>query len=250
MNNVVSPNRQAPPTSAGGSAGASLAAAPRRFTVDGDAALEERLGRLCEQVGTEVRALIPAAELDGLILAGGYGRGEGGVLRAKDGDLPYNDLEFYVFARGNAILAERKFRTPLHALGVRLSPAAGLDVEFKVLTLAKLRAAGPSMFFYDLLAGHRWVMGHDALLAGCEHHLAAQNLPLHEATRLLMNRGSGLLFSAERLRRERFGPEEADFLGRNLAKLQLALGDVVLAARGQYHWSCRQRHQRLLALLK
>jgi len=218
---------------------------PHRFTLDGSAALESHLRQTCEQVLIGVRTLIPAAKLDGLLLGGGYGRGEGGVLRAPAGDLPYNDLEFYVFLRGNAVLAERQFRQPLHELGEKLSPAAGLEVEFKVLTLDKLRNSPPSMFYYDLVMGHYWQMGDDALLTGCEHHRDAAKIPLHEATRLLMNRCSGLLFSLARLAGEKFTTDDADFVGRNLAKAQLAFGDVLLAAHGQYHWSCQERHQRL-----
>src|SRR5439155_23996535 len=78
-----------------------------------------------------------------------------------------------------------------------------------------------------------------------EHHRQAERIPLSEATRLLMNRCSGLLFAKERLLREPFTPDDADFVGRNLAKAQLAFGDAVLTAFGQYHWSCRERHARL-----
>ena len=218
---------------------------PHRFTLDGSPALEAHLQETCDQVLAGVRALIPAAKLDGLLLGGGYGRGEGGVLRGSVGDLPYNDLEFYVFVRGQAVLAERQFREPLHELGEKLTPAAGLEVEFKVLTLDKLRNSAPSMFYYDLVMGHYWQLGDDALLAGCEPHRDAAKIPLHEATRLLMNRCSGLLFSLARLSGDKFTTEDADFVGRNLAKAQLAFGDVLLTAHGQYHWSCRERHQRL-----
>lgn len=226
----------------------SLGSQPRSFTLDGSAALERHLRSVCDKVRQEVLAVVPSSKLEGLILAGGYGRGEGGVLRTDSREEPYNDLEFYVFVRGNRVLAERKYRPRLNELGQRLSPEAGLEVEFKVLTLGQLRSAPPSMFFYDLVAGHRWEVGDDSLLAGCEHHREPRDIPLYEATRLLMNRCTGLLFSAERLRRARFGTEESDFVGRNLAKLQLALGDVLLAARGHYHWSCRERHQRLAGL--
>ena len=219
-----------------------------RFTIDGSAALESYLAATCKKVLTGIKSLVPAAKLDGIALGGGYGRGEGGVLKTAAGDQPYNDLEFFVFIRGNAILAERKFRHPLHELGESLSPDAGLEVEFKVLTLEKLRRSAPSMFYYDLVAGHRWQLGDDALLAGCEHHRDEAKIPLHEATRLLMNRCSGLLYSAERLARKNFSEAEADFVGRNLAKAQLAFGDVLLAANGQYHWSCRERHARLAKL--
>jgi hypothetical protein len=220
----------------------------QRFTIDGSSTLEAHLEKTGEKVLAGVQSLVPATKLEGVLLGGGYGRGEGGVLKTPQGDLPYNDLEFYVFLRGNAILGEQKFRHPLHELGESLSPDAGLEVEFKVLTLDKLRRSPPSMFYYDLMAGHRWQLGNDTLLAGCEHHRDAAKIPLHEATRLLMNRCSGLLYSQERLQRKDFSEAELDFVGRNLAKAQLALGDVLLAAHGQYHWSCRERHSRLAGL--
>jgi len=121
-------------------------------------------------------------------------------------------------------------------------------VEFKVLTLDKLRSSPPSMFYYDLVMGHRWFAGDDTLLAGCEAHRDAAHIPLHEATRLLMNRCSGLLFAKARLAKPDFTADDADFVGRNLAKARLAFGDVLLTAHGQYHWSCQERHRRLECL--
>jgi hypothetical protein len=220
----------------------------RRFTIDGDAALEAHLGAVCDRVRAGVMAAIPANSLAAVLLGGGYGRGEGGVLRTPAGDRPYNDLEFYVFVRGIALLAERRYRHVLHELGERLSPEAGLEVEFKVLTPGKLRGSPVNMFYYDLVMGNRAIAGGEEVLSGCEHHRDPRGIPLAEATRLLMNRCSGLLFAAERLRRTEFGEEEADYVGRNLAKARLAFGDVVLAAVGEYHWSCQERHDRLAKL--
>jgi hypothetical protein len=57
-----------------------------------------------------------------------------------------------------------------------------------------------------------------------------------------------LLFANSLLQRSAFGPEDADFVGRNQAKAQLAFGDVILTAFGQYHASCRERNRRLRAL--
>src|SRR5262249_51917237 len=50
------------------------------------------------------------------------------------------------------------------------------------------------------------------------------------------------------LRRRALSDEDADFIGRNLAKAQLALGDAALLAFGQYDWSCVTRHERLKRL--
>ncbi len=232
-------NREGPPTSGDPTPAGS------RFTLDGSAELEAHLARSCAKIAAGIRGLIPARKLEAVLLGGGYGRGEGGVLRTPAGDKPYNDLEFYVCLRGNRHLNEKIHGQALHVLGEILTPQAGLEVEFKITSLREIAASPVSMFSYDLVAGHRWLVGDESLLADCAHHRAAERIPLAEATRLLMNRASGLLFARERLLRASFTPGDADFTARNIAKAQLALGDAVLVAYGQYHRSVQERHRRL-----
>lgn len=52
----------------------------KRFTVDGSDLLEGRLEKFCERIQRDVQALMPARRLEAVLLGGGYGRGEGGVL--------------------------------------------------------------------------------------------------------------------------------------------------------------------------
>ncbi len=219
-----------------------------RFTRDGSEALERLLAETCQEIGRGISAIVPAAELEALILGGGYGRGEGGVLSTGEGDAPYNDLEFFVLIQGPPRANERRFGHAIHELGHRMTEVMGIEVEFKILSLEKLRDSGTTMFYYDLVCGHRVITGPKDILKSCARHGDAGRIPLHEATRLLMNRCSGLLFSAERLSRADFTAGDADFTTRNIAKAQLAMGDVVLAALGQYHWSCLERHAKLASV--
>jgi rhamnosyltransferase len=219
-----------------------------RFTTDGSAELENHLARICKKVLAGVQALIPAEKLEALVLGGGYGRGQGGVLKTEAGDAPYNDLEFYVFLRGNRVLNERSYHQPLQHLGESLSAEAGLHVEFKVDSLERLRRSPVTMFSYDLVSGHRILSGDEEIFARCKHHLDATKIPLAEAIRLLFNRCTGLLLAKELLQQHELSPDEADFVGRNLAKAQLALGDVVLVAAGKYNWSCLERQNALAEL--
>lgn len=216
-----------------------------RFTRDGSDALEQLLHDICEETGRGVRDIVPADRLEALILGGGYGRGEGGVLATQLGDAPYNDLEFFLLIKGAPRQNERAYGAAIERLAHRMTEKLGIEVEFKIISLEKLQRSPVTMFYYDLVKGHRVIAGPSDILKTCTRHADAGRIPLHEATRLLMNRCSGLLYAAERLARPDFTAEDADFTARNIAKAQLALGDVVLTAGGNYHWSCLERHARL-----
>jgi hypothetical protein len=224
----------------------------RRFTLDGDEQLEWHLERTCARIVSGIRGLIPPRKLEAVILGGGYGRGEGGVLRGRAGDRPYNDLELYVAIRGGRHLNEIRFRRRLEVFGEILAHLADVEVEFKVTSLSEMAARPVSMFSYDLAAGHRilWGGAPEDLLAGMDNHRRAEDIPPSEATRLLMNRCSGLLFARDELEKGHLSPAAADFVRRNVAKAQLACGDALLAAIGKYHWSCRERHRRLGHLVR
>jgi hypothetical protein len=224
----------------------------QRFTIDGDEGLEWHLELTCARIVSGVRGLIPGRKLEAVLLGGGYGRGEGGVLRGSGGDRPYNDMEFYVAIRGNRHVNEALYGRRLEVLGEILTHLADAEVEFKVTSLAEMAAKAVSMFTYDLAAGHRLLWGKASVdaMPGWGRHVNPENIPHSEATRLLMNRCSGLLFARERLLRRPFAASDADFVRRNIAKAKLACGDAVLTAFGLYHWSCRERHRRLEELAR
>src|SRR5262245_48601226 len=109
-----------------------------RFTLDGSESLEKRLEDLCTKACEKVRESIPSRLLHAILLGGGYGRGEGGVLATAEGQQPYNDLEFYVLLGGPGLLNQRRFSHPVHRAAEDLTALAGIDVEFKLLPLRKL----------------------------------------------------------------------------------------------------------------
>src|SRR5690349_16411988 len=109
--------------------------APHRFTIDGSDQLECRLQAVCRQILARLKALVPASKLEAVVLAGGYGRGQGGVLKSPKGDQPYNDLEFYVFLYGPVWFNARRYGHALRALGEQLSPETDVHVEFKIDSL-------------------------------------------------------------------------------------------------------------------
>lgn len=191
-----------------------------------DAALRE--------IGADVAALrVPG--LAGVVLGGGYGRGEGGVK--EDGGLS-NDLDFF------AVAEEGVSEKDAAAIGRALEPVAakwtaelGVDVEFAAKTPWRLRHDGRRLMVQELLRGHCDVAGASGtvLFRGVERR-AAEALPWSEAARLLVNRGAGLLLAKEPGR-------DSEFVARNLAKCVLGAGDARLIVRHAYRWKAAERGQ-------
>ncbi|MBX3748948.1 MAG: hypothetical protein KF897_02515 [Opitutaceae bacterium] len=211
---------------------------------DSAPALSARLDAYLAALAERLAAAPFAPAVTVLALGGGYGRGEGGIFRATPDAEPtlYNDLEFYLVVQPRAADPARAWAA---AEAHRGETAVGIEVEFKVLAAPALAAAAPSMFYCDLVAGHRFVWGDAAFLPGLAPRLGdPTRIPAHEATRLLFNRGAGLFYAQCALARGDSRVHDG-FVERNHAKCRLALADAVLALNGRHHGSCRERAARL-----
>jgi hypothetical protein len=217
----------------------------QRFTIDGGERLEKSIREFQDQVTKEILAIIPESNIDSILLGGGYGRGEGGVFVLENEELPYNDFEYYIFVKGNALLAQRRYNPPLSSIGEKLGSKWNMHVDFKVASIDRLAGQKTSMFSYDLMLGNQCLLGVAPPFQSCEHHHEAGSIDVGEATRLMFNRCSGLLFASEKLKAREPDDADLDFINRNHAKASLAFGDSILCAENNYHWSCRERGKRL-----
>lgn len=216
-----------------------------RYIVEDQPELVDRLDRFLAGLREHLLRQNFSEQVQALLLAGGYGRGEGGVFREQTGAAPqlYNDLEFYLILTdaGDQGAANKWMEEWSHRGDAEL----GIEVEFKLLRESPFRNAEPSMFYYDLLAAHHPVHDPADFASSVPKRLLDPAfIPVHEATRLLFNRGSGLFFSFVALEQ---GDERTrnGFIERNHAKVHLALGDAVLALNMSYHSSCVEREARL-----
>lgn len=181
-----------------------------------------------ELSATMHRAL--GANLVGLALGGGYGRGEGAVVRLAGVERPYNDIDLTLIVRrpwvpGGIVAQLRR----------RFTQRLGVEVDIsRPHTVAAVTRWRPCLMWFDLLHGHRMLAGPADLLARHAPTAVGATVPPIEATRLLLNRGAGLLMALRQL----IGHDpisDPDFIRRNYYKCALALGDAVLIAHGRYH---------------
>lgn len=182
-----------------------------------------------------------------LVLGGGYGRGEGGVVLVDNVEQPYNDLDF-------TLIVEDKKRVPYDALN-HISHVyeqeIHIDVDFsRPLTRRDIRRWPFWLMWYDLLNGHIVVCGDDQAVTGnAPAKLTTGPLPLIEATRLMLNRGAGLLW-AMRVVRNIEPPPDPDFVRRNYYKSIMAMGDALLIAWDRYSTPYTGRDEKIRRLMQ
>lgn len=217
----------------------------RRFTIDGDAALEARLEGICAKVGAGVQAVVPPKTLAGVLLGGAYGLGEGSVLSTPRGDQPGEALSFHALCRGNTLLAGSKIPGALRSLGERLSLEVGTRVIIHFANLEELGKGRASMAHRDMAIANRRILGGEDLLAGCKALNESASIPPEQIAWELLNLCTGLLFAADRLRGETLAEADQDFIARSIVEAQLGFGGVFLAATGEYHHNRLERRKRI-----
>ncbi len=217
------------------------------FTAEEAPVVEQAIADMLRRLADDIHRLANADRV-ALYLGGGYGRGEGGVLITQDGrHLPYNDLDFFAFSKGLSSAKRKAFSSNLAAIAPVYEKDLGISVDFApVKPIKKLLHEQHTLMYQELLHSHRHVSGPDLLAeVACSD---AHELSFLEALRLLVNRGMGLLFAAQRLATAHMDDDGhvidndvIDFAVRNMHKAALGAGDALLIAQRHYDYNLERR---------
>ncbi len=189
----------------------------------------------CAAIGREIDALA-LPRLAGVVLGGGYGRGEGGAR----GHGLYNDLDFFAITEDGASAAEiAAISAALEPISKEWAEKISIDVDFTVRTPWRIRHDEERLMIQELVRGYFDVAGNkgEELFSGIRR-IDASEVPWMEAARLLMNRGMGLLLAKGGMGN---GERGRDFVDRNINKCVLGAGDAKLVARHGYRWRAAER---------
>ncbi len=218
------------------------------YTVDGGPALDQLIAGQLAGIRDRLLAALPNDQLDCLVLGGGYGRGEGGVLLTPEGPRPYNDydLDLIHHLADGARLAEVLREVQPHE-----SARCGIHVDVNPTHRDRVARLPPALTWYELGVGHRLVWGDGTVLEPLRRRTLAGVHPT-EWGRLLTNRACGLVFARWVLEGTPcpiLGHEDPlAFSWRQVQKAWLSLGDVWLADRGAYRPSVRERRLAMQAM--
>lgn len=205
--------------------------------------------RVCALFGSRVRAIV---------LTGGFGRGEGSVLRRGDGTLRVindYDVDVVLGGRVNAafggFISKLRFRRPIQRLARNLAIELGIkqiDIGLRNAVIIP-ETEEVRLVDFDLRHGHRLLYGETDPLSALPDYRADQ-IAKFEATWLLRNRGIGLLLARLYLGEYgRLADENRENFYIEINKAFLAAGDALFILRGRYVCSYAQRAFRIEELV-
>lgn len=196
---------------------------PRRRTLTGEGEAESQVHDDLTRITQGCVAAL-GSKLAGLLLVGGYARGEGSVV-SKDGRLgPYNDYDLVAFVRGNV----RSARPALESVAHDCRDHVGVDVDVFPMLEDRVADVPATLFWLDVALGAAEWLVDEGQLARRLPARHVRDVPLEECGRLLSNRAVGLALS-------NLEKSDADFRrARHAHKAVLACGDSWLIAANRY----------------
>jgi hypothetical protein len=213
-----------------------------KFTARGGPEVEARITRLVTAAANVVQQAVAPDLSCALVLIGGYGRGEGGVERRANEEVPHNNLDLLLITTRE--LGNSPLKAQLAALLEPLGQAAGIRLDLSLCSLARLRRAPPRVIWCDMRFGHKTLWGDPALVPGMKH-FDPERIPPADVRNLLVNRGTLLLINHLLLNRTAVSLEDQRLVIRHAMKAIIGYGDALLFQRGDYHWSYLEKQRRM-----
>lgn len=217
-----------------------------RYTLRGGAEVEARIAATLCEIRDIASGVAAPGELRALALIGGYGRGEGGVVRTPAGERAHNNLDLLLIMRGDDRGRREALRSRLSeaVAPVAARDAIGIDVG---ATSDTVLARSPALvMWHDMRFGHRTILG-DADYLPSLARFTPEAIPDWDIRNLLVNRGTLLVINDLLLEGGRRRDADLRPIVRHAVKAIIGYGDALLHAEGQYHWSYAEKQRRMRA---
>jgi hypothetical protein len=216
------------------------------LTLRGGAQVEAGLRAVLESAADRVAAVAPAGSVRALVLLGGYGRGEGGVLVEGGRERPHNNLDLLLAARGLDAGTRAELKLKLDEALEQVAREAQVGIDLSVHDDTALARDECRVIWYDARHGHKTLLGDVSFLPGLRQ-FSVERIPATDALDLLVNRGTLLLINELLVARDPASPATRRNVVKHAAKAVIGYGDALLFFLGAYHWSYAERQRRMAA---
>lgn len=110
-----------------------------RFSVYGSADFESYMSTLFDAIVERTEGILTPNLSHSLILLGGYGRGEGGVVQTDKGERPHNNLDFLLITSSISSKKQARLSAQIREALRPLEQSYGIEFDLASITESKLR---------------------------------------------------------------------------------------------------------------
>lgn len=218
-----------------------------RLTVKGSKEFDEKLGKVLDDISLDIKTLISEDLYEAVILIGGYGRGEGGVVKVENREYPHNNFDFIVVSKNITKDEEVLLSDMCKSIFDKHTESLGIFVEFTVISASKLLNIDPLVITYDMKYGHKVIAGNSDCLTK-NTNFEVETIPSWDIRNLIVNRGTLLIINDLILEKENLVYKDKKTVIKHWVKAIIGYGDALLFYLGKYHYSYVEKQKRMKAL--
>jgi len=227
-----------------------------RFTAKGGEEVENLIRGMIREISDTVQQNTDNDKTLALIMLGGYGRGEGGVISENGKELPHNNFDLLyklvcnnciILLTKNTSLSEQgKIKSELMIHLDRLSERFAIGIDLSVINEAKLSSSACRIIWYDMRFGHKVLFG-DRTFVVSQQHFNLDTIPDWDARNLMVNRGTLMIINDLLMEKPNLTPEYNRLIVKHIVKAIIGYGDTLLYFMGDYHWSYLEKQKLMRA---
>lgn len=215
-----------------------------RLTVKGSEQFEKSLTSVLDDISKDIKSLISKDLYEAIILIGGYGRGEGGVVVENGVELPHNNFDFVVISKNINDSDKDILNTLCKNIFDYHTKKLGIFVEFSIISAAKLMKTDPLVITYDMKYGHKVIAGNSDFLIKSSN-FEVDTIPSWDIRNLIVNRGTLLIINDLILQKENLTLKDEKIVVKHWIKAIIGYGDALLYYLGEYNYSYVEKQNRM-----
>ncbi len=215
-----------------------------KFTVRGSEKVEKLIRKMISEIAEICQNYLEKENYDALVLIGGYGRSEGGVVITENKEKPHNNFDFVLLTKN---LNERQNAETKKNLMKELQPVIkkiGIGIDLSVLSAQKLKTASCRIIWYDMRFGHKTILGDPDFVPSLKK-FTVERIPDWDARNLMVNRGTLMIINDLLLQKEQLDEKFKKLIVKHIVKAIIGYGDTLLYFLHDYNWSYLEKQKRM-----
>jgi len=215
-----------------------------KLSIKGSLHFEQKMTDLLNDISSDIEKHIPSDHYKCVILIGGYGRGEGGVIKIQNIEYPHNNLDFLIVSKGLNKTSELKLKKDINKIIIKHCQRVDIDFDLSLISEFKLKACDPLVITYDMKYGHKVINGDSTFLKNMER-FNIEYIPDWDIRNLMVNRGTLLTINDLILNKKYHTMKDIKTVIKHCVKAIIGYGDALLYYNGNYHYSYVEKQRRM-----